>query len=72
MYEDDGASFAYRTGAWMGLATTWKDRDRVLTLKLAQGSRMLPPLTRTIEVRVAGSKDTKTISFAGKSMDVKF
>jgi alpha-glucosidase/alpha-D-xyloside xylohydrolase len=70
VYEDDGESFAYRTGAWMGIATSWKDRDRALTVRLAQNSKMLPPLTRPIAVRVAGSKDTKTITFAGKPVTV--
>ena len=72
VYEDDGESFAYRTGAWKGIATSWKDRDRALTLRLAQNSKMLPPLTRQIAVRVAGSKDTKTVTFAGKPVTVTF
>jgi alpha-glucosidase/alpha-D-xyloside xylohydrolase len=72
VYEDDGESFAYRTGAWMGIATSWKDRDRALTVRLAQNSKMLPPLTRQIAVRLAGSKDTKTFTFAGKAITVTF
>ena len=72
VYEDDGESFAYRTGAWMGIATSWKDRDRSLTVRLAPNSKMLPPVTRQIAVRVAGSKDTKTITFAGKPVTVTF
>ena len=28
LYEDDGRSFAYRKGAWMGLEMAWRDRDR--------------------------------------------
>jgi alpha-glucosidase len=72
VYEDDGESFAYRTGAWMGIATSWKDRDRALTVRLAQNSKMLPPLTRQITVRLAGSTDTKTITFAGKPVTVTF
>ena len=31
-YEDDGISFAYRKGDWMGIELGWNDRDRHLTL----------------------------------------
>ena len=44
LYEDDGKSFEYRQGAWMRIAMTWQERSRALTLRLAPGSRMLPPL----------------------------
>jgi alpha-glucosidase/alpha-D-xyloside xylohydrolase len=71
LYEDDGQSFAYRQGAWMGIAMTWNDRNRQLTLRLAQNSRMLPPLSRQIQVRVAGSQVTQTVTFTGKQVAVK-
>ncbi len=71
VYEDDGQSFAYRQGAWMGLQTVWRDRDRQLTLQLARNSRMLPPLTRTISVRLAGSQVTRDVTFSGKPVQVK-
>ena len=44
LYEDDGSSFEYRKGAWMGIQMAWNDARRALTLRLAPGSRMLPPL----------------------------
>src|SRR5262249_45750291 len=31
LYEDDGISFAYRKGDWMGIDLGWNDRDRHLT-----------------------------------------
>jgi len=71
MYEDDGISFAYRQGAWMGIAMSWQDRSRELTLKLAPNSKMLPPLSRAIEVRVAGSPKTQAVTFTGKNVVVK-
>jgi alpha-glucosidase/alpha-D-xyloside xylohydrolase len=52
LYEDDGASFKYRQGEWMGVRATWDDGRRLLTLRLAERSRMLPPLRRDIEIRV--------------------
>jgi alpha-glucosidase/alpha-D-xyloside xylohydrolase len=37
LYEDDGKSFNYRKGEWMGTDLRWNDRTRVLSLRLAQG-----------------------------------
>ena len=41
LYEDDGNSFNYRQGEWMGLQMEWNDHRRTLRLSLASGSRML-------------------------------
>src|SRR5204863_406043 len=59
MYEDDGKSFAFRQGASMRLTMAWQDTQRRLSLRLASGSQMMPPVRRTIAVRVAGSTETK-------------
>ncbi len=60
LYEDDGKTFAHRKGDWMRLAMAWDDARRRFSLALAPGSRMRPPLTRTLEVRVAGSQGDVT------------
>ena len=39
----------------MGLQMSWKDSQRMLTLRLAEGSKMLPPLRRNIEVKLNSS-----------------
>src|SRR5262245_46639701 len=52
IYEDDGRSFDYRKGAWMGIEVAWNDQRRRLSLGLAKGSRMLPPLRRNIAVQI--------------------
>jgi hypothetical protein len=70
LYEDDGRTFAYRAGAWMGLEIRWSDASRRLSLRLAEGSRMLPPARRSIELRVAGRRDTRSIVFAGRPLDI--
>ena len=70
LYEDDGRSFDYRKGDWMGIAIDWRDRDRRLALSLAAGSRMRPPAARPIEVRVAGSTEVRKITFEGKPVAV--
>ena len=63
LYEDDGRTFAYRKGAFMRIAMAWDDRARRLSMRLAPGSRMLPPMTRPMRVRVAGSKEEKSVVF---------
>jgi len=66
LYEDDGKSFNYRKGEWMRIEMEWRDAARLLSLRLARGSRILPPATRTIEVRVAGERTVKTLVFDGR------
>jgi alpha-glucosidase (family GH31 glycosyl hydrolase) len=70
-YEDDGKTFDYRKGESMRLAMTWKDSARTLSIRLAPGTRMRPPLKRPLQVRVAGSKDTKSVVFEGKPVEVR-
>lgn len=65
LYEDDGTTFDYRKGEWMGIRIVWDDRRRRLKLRLAKGSRMLYPLQRTIEVRIVPAKTTRSIIFTG-------
>lgn len=52
LYEDDGRSFNYRKGEWMGIQIEWNDSRHRLTLRLAQGSRVLPPSPRNINARL--------------------
>jgi alpha-glucosidase/alpha-D-xyloside xylohydrolase len=68
LYEDDGKSFNYRKGDWMGLQMSWKDSRRVLTLHLAEDSKMLPTLHRNIEVRL--NETTRQVEFTGKAVEI--
>ena len=70
LYEDDGRSFNYRKGEWMGTKLTWNDASRTLTLSLAPGSRMLPPLPLKISVSIFGKE--KNIVFDGRPIELKF
>ena len=56
----------------MRIAMTWRDATRQLSLRLAPGSRMLPPLKRPMQIRMAGSKDTRAVVFEGTSVEVTF
>ncbi len=71
MYEDDGKTFDYRKGAWMGIVAQWRDAERRLTLSLAPGSRMLAPNRRAVEVRVAGTNTVRNVTFEGKTVEIK-
>jgi alpha-glucosidase (family GH31 glycosyl hydrolase) len=70
LYEDDGASFDYRKGEWMGIQMAWDDTRRTLSLQLAPGSRMLAPGPRAMTVQLAGA--ARNIMFDGKPVQVSF
>ncbi len=69
LYEDDGKSFDYRRGQWMGIQLAWNDARRVLELRSSPGSRMMAPLRRAIEISCAQEK--KSIVFDGHPMEVR-
>ena len=71
LFEDDGRSFEYRRGGWMGIAMHWSDRDRRLSLALMPGSRMRAPLVRDVVVRVAGQPATQSVKFSGRQLFLK-
>jgi len=72
VYEDDGSTFNYRRGEWMGIRLAWSDRQRRLTAHLARGSRMLSPERRKIEVRVASEKTIRHGFFSSQPVEIKF
>jgi alpha-glucosidase/alpha-D-xyloside xylohydrolase len=72
IYEDDGKTFDHRRGMWMRLTTSWTDAARRLALRLAPGSRMLPPNRRNFNVRVAGTAYAASVAFAGRLVEAQF
>ena len=70
VYDDDGSSFAFRTGDWMGLDLRWDDKARRLSIDLAEGSRMRPPLERPLELRLIPDGKPHTAVFQGKKLEV--
>jgi len=67
-YEDDGSSFNYRKGEWMGIQMDWHDANGTLSLRLAAGSRMLPPLRRKLELKL--EQKTRSVVFDGSPLKV--
>jgi alpha-glucosidase (family GH31 glycosyl hydrolase) len=70
LYEDDGTSFDYRKGEWMGIQMAWDDTRRTLSLQLAPGSHLLAPGPRAMTVQLAGA--ARNITFDGKPVQVSF
>jgi alpha-glucosidase (family GH31 glycosyl hydrolase) len=70
LYDDDGRSFNYRKGEWMGIALQWNDARRVLTLSLAAGSRMLSPSPLPLNLRLLQVE--RQIMFEAKAVEVHF
>jgi alpha-glucosidase/alpha-D-xyloside xylohydrolase len=71
LYEDDGRSFDYERGDWMGIDLRWNDAGRVLSMRLTPGSRFRPPASRRFRARVAGSRVSRDIRFSGASLEVR-
>ena len=71
LYEDDGRTFDYRNGQSMRIRLGWDDAARTLSLRLADGSRMLPPTPRRFGVRVAGQTSTRQILFDGSPLELR-
>lgn len=69
-YQDDGSSFNYRKGEWMGLQMAWNDARKAFTMQLAKGSRMLPGKAHNFNVKLGAVQ--KSVTFAGKPVTIKF
>jgi alpha-glucosidase (family GH31 glycosyl hydrolase) len=70
LYDDDGATFDYRKGEWMGLQFAWHDARRTLSIRLAAGSKMLPPAKRDLRVKLGGT--AKAVIFDGRPVELRF
>jgi alpha-glucosidase (family GH31 glycosyl hydrolase) len=70
LYEDDGISFNYRKGEWMGVQAEWTQAQRSLKLQLAKSSRMLQP-ARNIEVNLLGGA-SRSVVFDGHPLTLNF
>ncbi len=70
LYDDDGESFAYQRGDWMGIECRWTDARRTLALALADGSRMRAP-DRRFRIEVAGGSSRREVTFDGRPVSVR-
>lgn len=72
LYEDDGLTFNYRKGGWMGVRMSWSDRTRTFTARLAEGSGMLPPARREFEISLASGQERRSAIFDGTPLVIRF
>lgn len=68
LYDDDGRTFDYRKGAWMGIRMAWSDQRRTLDLRLEPGSRLLGRRDFTVRLE----EQTRPVKFEGQPVQVKF
>ena len=69
LYEDDGATFDFRKGAFSRIGFSWNNRSRRLALKLAGGSRA--PETTKLRVHLVGESVIREVVFKGRSLAVR-
>ena len=69
LYEDDGRTFNFRRGEWMGIVMRWTDKSHRLSLSLAKDSRFFG--VRSFEVVVDGDSKTRSISFSGRPVSIQ-
>ena len=69
LYEDDGVSFNYRRGEWMGVQLNWDDAGRTLHLRLAPGSKILGEKSTHFEVKLQNA--SRSTTFDGSPLEVK-
>ena len=70
VFDDDGRTFGYTSGEWMGLDVGWHDRERRLSIRLANGSRMRGGVLHA-RTEIAGTDITRDISFTGPPLSLK-
>jgi hypothetical protein len=54
------------------MQASWRERERQFGLRLAEGSKMLGPQQRTIDVRLAASPAKRQLVFDGKPITLRF
>jgi alpha-glucosidase/alpha-D-xyloside xylohydrolase len=69
LYEDDGKTYNFRKGEWMGVQLNWNDAAHTLTMDLAPGSKMMGPRRRNVTVKMGDV--AKTVTFEGKRATVR-
>jgi alpha-glucosidase/alpha-D-xyloside xylohydrolase len=71
LYQDDGATFDFRSGAYTRIEVRWNERAGELGLHLAPGSRMLHPEGMPMLIALAGSDAKKQVIFHGLDLAIR-
>lgn len=70
LYEDDGVSFDFEKGLFTKIRCSWDDSARELSLELEKGTRLLDG-KRQFKVRLATSREERTVTFDGRPLRIK-
>ena len=68
LYEDEGDNYNYERGVYATIPFHWDNRTRTLTVGTRQGDYPGMLKQRQFTVRLAGSNETKTISYDGTAV----
>jgi len=71
LYEDDGATFDFKKGAFLRIEMSWNDVRRRLVMRLARGSRAPAGTEGNFRVHVVGESVARDVRFRGKLMEFK-
>lgn len=72
LYEDEGNNYNYEQGAYSTITFKWNDKNKTLTIGKCLGSFGGMLASRRFIVNIIGSATTKTISYCGKKLVIKF
>jgi alpha-glucosidase/alpha-D-xyloside xylohydrolase len=69
LYDDDGETFLYRKGEWLGMQMDWNDARRTFTVRLAPGSKLIGGKR---ELKVNVGETIKSAEFQGHVLSMGF
>lgn len=71
LYEDDGNTFDFRKGQYQKISMEWRDRDRRLSVRLVNGSKMPLGAKRVFAVEIVGESAKKDLVFDGRPTTIE-
>ena len=71
LYEDEGDSYRYEQGVYSTIAFAWNDKKGELTIARRQGQFPGMLANRTFRLRLAGSQQTKSVTYNGQALKVR-
>lgn len=70
LYEDDGQTFNFHQGQAMWIGLRWDDQAKSVRIGLQKDSRILPPLPREMQFRLAGRSQVHPVLFDGSPVEL--
>jgi alpha-glucosidase/alpha-D-xyloside xylohydrolase len=70
LYEDDGQTFDFSRGQAMWLGFRWDEQAKRVSIGLRNNSKLLPPIPRELEFRLAAQEKRPSAVFDGNPLDL--